>query len=137
MPRFVLLRHELPPESANSSHWDFMLERNGALLTWRLTELPKSWPQGNQTHDANSPTSVAATRLPDHRLDYLEYEGSVSGARGKVIRVARGDYRVLAESEAELLVELHSDSLTGRVTLMQQSGDSWTLTKDSAPPARD
>jgi hypothetical protein len=114
-----------------------MLECDGALLTWRLTELPKSWPQGNQTHDANSPTSVAATRLPDHRLDYLEYEGSVSGARGKVTRVVRGDYRVLAESEAELLFELQSDTLTGRVALTHQTGDSWTLTIDSAPSAPD
>jgi hypothetical protein len=75
--------------------------------------------------------------LPDHRIAYLDYEGSISSGRGDVKRVARGDYRVLAESEAVLLVELQSDSLTGRVTLTHQTGNSWTITIDSAPPARD
>jgi hypothetical protein len=100
-----------------------MLEIEGRLRTWSLAE-----PIGPGEE-------LAAKALPDHRLAYLDYEGPIGGGRGKVTRMARGDYRVLAESEAELLVELQSVRLTGRVTLTQQSGDSWTITIDSAPPA--
>ena len=35
-----------------------------------------------------------ATRLPDHRLAYLEYEGPVSGNRGVVRRIDSGKYEI-------------------------------------------
>ena len=76
MPRFVILEHDYP-----ELHWDFMLECAGALKTWRLAEPPA-------THGE----LIAAVALEDHRLDYLDYEGPVSGNRGRVKRWDRGDY---------------------------------------------
>ncbi len=32
-------------------------------------------------------------RLKDHRLEYLDYEGHISGNRGQVYRIDRGRYR--------------------------------------------
>jgi len=40
MPRFVILRHEPPPGSRGTPHWDLMLESGDALRTWALAELP-------------------------------------------------------------------------------------------------
>ena len=84
MPRFVVLRHETPPGYARPAHFDLMLEVGGVLRTWAALSLP-----------AVGGEPVAAERLPDHRLDYLNYEGPVSGDRGCVSRVDWGTYEPL------------------------------------------
>ncbi|MBI3408409.1 MAG: hypothetical protein HY040_08635 [Planctomycetes bacterium] len=76
MPRFVILEHDHP-----ELHWDFMLEMDGILKTWRLGSPP--------VIDGDA---IAATPLPDHRLLYLDYEGPVSGGRGTVKRWDGGEY---------------------------------------------
>jgi hypothetical protein len=76
MPRFVILEHDHP-----QLHWDFMLEEDGVLLTWRLPA-PPPFSRG----------VMRAERIGDHRLAYLDYEGPVSGDRGAVKRWDRGNY---------------------------------------------
>ena len=83
MPRFVILRHEMPPGSERRTHWDFMLEREDVLWTWALPQPPS---EGR---------AVPAIRLADHRKAYLDYEGDVSGARGRVERFDQGDFDIL------------------------------------------
>jgi hypothetical protein len=102
MPRFVFLRHECPPTFGKPSHWDLMLERDGVLLTWSLPELPAAW-------DGESGVGVELidmTRLADHRLAYLDYEGPISGDRGAVTRHDRGEYEVLSDANGVLRVRL-------------------------------
>ncbi len=115
MPRYVVLRHEMPAGAARSSHWDFMLERGDVLRTWAL-------PQ---------PPDVAASQvvelLPDHRLAYLEYEGAVSGGRGKVSRWDAGSYEPRDEDEgadACLSIRLTGSRLCGEVKLIRLE-DGW------------
>ena len=96
MPRFVLLHHECPPSFGKPSHWDLMLERDGALLTWSLPALPAAW----------SGEGEAAERIADHRLAYLDYEGPISGDRGVVTRVDGGEYEVLEETDEIIRVRL-------------------------------
>jgi len=76
--RWALLRHDFP-----WLHWDFLLARNHApaATTWRLLRTPC----------VNEP--IAAQALPDHRLLYLDYEGPVSGGRGSVQRLDRGEWQ--------------------------------------------
>jgi hypothetical protein len=119
MPRFVLLRHECPPGFAKPSHWDFMLEADGVLLTWELWELPMAW--GGTRLD-----SVSATRLPDHRLAYLEYEGPVSGNRGNVRRVAAGTFELLEQNEQRIRAKLDSSSIREAIELIR-TDDNWQL----------
>lgn len=100
MSRFVLLRHECPPGFEKPSHWDFMLEWQGVLRTWELRELPTAWVNvlGEKTGDASittessARTTVEAFSLPDHRLAYLDFEGSISQGRGEVACCDRGTY---------------------------------------------
>jgi hypothetical protein len=90
--RFVVLLHEFPPAHARARHWDLMLEEDGKLLTWALSESPQP---GN---------SIPATPLPDHRIDYLQYEGPVSGNRGWVSRILSGVYWWESASRFEVAI---------------------------------
>ncbi|MEX2111880.1 MAG: hypothetical protein WD845_01765, partial [Pirellulales bacterium] len=61
MPRFVILRHELPAGQARPSHWDLMFENGGTLRTWTVQCEPKL------------PLDAEAQSLADHRIEYLDY----------------------------------------------------------------
>lgn len=84
MPRFVILLHECSPGDEGGNHWDLMLEppsRSGGtvkLATWALFSEPQPG------------APISAQRLPDHRELYLDYEGPISGNRGRVARVIWG-----------------------------------------------
>lgn len=91
--RFVLLRHKLPQDAAADSHWDLMFEVGKSLLTLQLPALPEDL-------DGGRPREIAARRLPDHRLQYLDYEGEIAGNRGSVRQVASGQYRRTGLSSA-------------------------------------
>ena len=133
MPRFVILFHECPPDSPRSSHFDLMLESDGALRTWAITALPCAWRAAAglpSSTDATAAESVAATQISDHRLAYLDYEGPVSGERGQVRRLDAGTFVSIKESTDEWLVELTGQRIRGRVTLQrtQESNSQWKLT---------
>lgn len=104
MPQFVLLEHDYP-----EFHWDFMLERGDTLLTWRLDRVP------------DEAGEIMATSLPDHRAAYLDYEGPVSGNRGSVQRVDRGDFELLAPDDGSLSVRLNGTRLQGTARLRKIS----------------
>ncbi|QEG40138.1 hypothetical protein UC8_21440 [Roseimaritima ulvae] len=59
-----------------------MFETTDGLLTWAVEHMP-----------AVGQPPQPALRLPLHRAVYLDYEGPVSGDRGRVIRVQAGTYR--------------------------------------------
>ncbi len=66
-------------------HYDWMVQRSGMgpgapLLTFRVSE----------RIDLGQSFSFEAERLPDHRAAYLDFEGPISGNRGEVRRVCRG-----------------------------------------------
>ena len=109
MPRFVILEHDHPV-----LHWDLMLEAGDVLQTWRLAAPP-----------AESP-AVAATALDDHRRIYLDYEGPVSGNRGKVRRWDAGNFTEEAGSTplARLLC-FHGARLTGCWRLEREDAPHW------------
>lgn len=111
MPRFVLLKHSLPPESPRGTHWDFMLEMGEALRTWALEDPPES------------DREIAALPLANHRLEYLEYEGPVSGNRGHVERVDRGEYTLVADLPDRCEVVVRGAQLRGLIALWKASDD--------------
>ncbi len=97
MPRFVLLEHDHPV-----LHWDFMLERGCILRTWRLDCVP------------GESDAISAEPLPYHRLAYLDYEGPVSGGRGTVERVDRGEFELIREDADSIEVVISGERLQGR-----------------------
>ena len=116
MPRFVVLRHEMPDGSARASHFDLMLEHGQSLRTWAVAGLPSVGQE------------LQAEELADHRLAYLDYEGEVSAGRGSVTRAAAGVYEVLAESADLLRMRLASETLSGELTLARDltAPQRWT-----------
>jgi hypothetical protein len=127
MPRFVLLRHECPPQMGKPSHWDLMLERGGALWTWSLLRLPAAWRAAGTAAGDGGERSVAATRLADHRRRYLTYEGPLSENRGDVSRVDQGAFEFISDDEGALVLDLSGRTLRGRITLTRREGDQWQL----------
>ena len=108
MPRFVVLLHETLPGYPRGAHLDLMLEQEGMLRTWALDKPPLPGE------------IVSAERLPDHRLEYLDYEGAVSRERGVVSRVDSGRYEVLQETATVLAVRLEGQRIHGTLTLLAE-----------------
>jgi hypothetical protein len=109
MPRFVILEHDHP-----FLHWDFMLEVDGLLKTWRLPAPPADGPR-------------TATAIGDHRLAYLDYQGPVSGARGTVTRWDAGTYERLPADDAGWIVELQGTRWRGTATLTPGDQGEWQV----------
>jgi hypothetical protein len=111
MSRFVVLIHDSP-----ELHWDFMLEKEAALRTWRLARQPL----GSGRIDAEA--------LADHRLAYLDYEGPVSGNRGSVRPFDRGEFIIVAETAERIVIDLCGAVLRGTAVLTRRGDDkNWTF----------
>jgi hypothetical protein len=108
MPRFVILEHDHP-----LLHWDLMLECGRVLLTWRLAS------------PLRPGEVVNAVRVFDHRLFYLDYEGPISGGRGRVVRWAGGSFVWKVQADDCLGVSLQSERLRGDLNLKKVENDTW------------
>lgn len=109
MPRFVILRHETPAGYPRPAHFDLMLEQGDALWTWALPEIP------------TTEKSVVAERLRDHRREYLEFEGEVSGDRGSVRRVEQGSFELVSQADGDMLVRLFGTATQKTLLLKLES----------------
>ncbi len=109
MRRFVVVQHTVGPALGRTAedHFDWFFEADTGLRSFATCIL----------QSIGQPTEVAAKVLPDHRRDYLEFEGEVSGGRGHVRRVIGGTFELLGHSDNEFSVQLtwESDSVTCRM----------------------
>jgi hypothetical protein len=110
MPRFVILQHDYP-----HVHWDLMLECGDVLRTWRLA----SPPSGDN--------AVRAEPLGDHRLQYLDYEGPVSGKRGQVLRWDMGTFEWHDWAGERTKVRLSGRLLKGTLEIDERRGGGCTI----------
>src|SRR5687768_10877900 len=94
MLRYVVLHHT----GYGEDHYDLMFETapGSMLATWRSP----CWP----LQEIHTPLEL----LPDHRRDYLDYEGPVSGGRGSVRRVQAGTHTVHSDHPILLIVNLEN-----------------------------
>lgn len=109
--RWVLLRHELPN---GTWHFDWMIEEEGneRLVCFRVMERVDQLARGAR---------FEGERLADHRREYLEYEGEISGGRGRVTRVAAGACGGWRAGEGGASVVMGTVKVVGRV----KSGAAW------------
>lgn len=101
MRRFVILFHEMPPDASRPDHFDLMIEAETALWTWALP----AWPEPGMWMDV--------APLPDHRLAYLEYEGPISGNRGRVTRRDAGTCEVRHRDQQSTVIQVAGQHLRG------------------------
>ncbi len=90
MARFVILRHDVSSglDRTEHGHFDWMFEIGSALRTWATDVVAIDALQ----------TWVDAAALADHRTAYLDFEGEISGDRGRVSRVALGTFELTENS---------------------------------------
>ncbi len=130
MPRFVLLHHECPPGYEKPSHWDFMLQMGESLATWELRELPASWAGPLKISATATQETVPAIRLPDHRIEYLNFEGPLSRDRGKVQRCDAGAYELISQQTDHYEFRIQGAKIIGNAQL-NRSPSGWQLKVDS------
>jgi bifunctional non-homologous end joining protein LigD len=106
-PIFVVQRHD-----ARRLHYDFRLERDGALASWAV---PKGIPlePGQRS---------LAVHVEDHPLEYADFEGEIPKGEygaGTVEIWDRGTYELVEEKrDGGLTVRLHGDRLEGTWALV-------------------
>jgi bifunctional non-homologous end joining protein LigD len=128
-PRFVVQRH-----AARRLHYDFRLERGGALASWAV---PKGIPlRRGERH--------LAVHVEDHPLEYADFEGTIPAGEygaGTVEIWDRGVYELVEEKRnGGLTVRLHGNRLDGVWTLVPAhiDGDpkNWLLLRKDAADER-
>jgi bifunctional non-homologous end joining protein LigD len=121
-PIFVVQRHD-----ARRLHYDFRLERDGALASWAV---PKGIP-------LEPGQRALAVHVEDHPLEYAKFEGEIPKGEygaGSVEIWDKGTYELLEEKEnGGLTVRLHGNRLEGTWTLVpaKLDGDpkNWLILK--------
>jgi hypothetical protein len=101
MHRFTISHHT---GSKEGDHYDLMLEQGDTLKTWRLSNTAFL-------------VSQVARQIKDHRKTYLDYEGEISGDRGRVKIWDTGTYSVDEWKEDRIQVALVGRSLKTRLIL--------------------
>src|SRR5215211_5005881 len=123
-PIFVVQRHD-----ARRLHYDFRLERDGALASWAV---PKGIPL--EPGERN-----LAVHVEDHPLEYATFEGEIPAGQygaGQVEIWDKGTYELIEEKpNGGLTVRLDGERLRGTWTLVpaKLSGDpkNWLLLRKS------
>ncbi len=109
--RFAILYHDEVP----APHFDLLIETSAdaPLATFRLGEWPIARP-------------VEVIRQPDHRRIYLDYEGPISGNRGRVRRVAQGECELHVCTNRMLQVTLQTTPAPTHLVLQQVQRERWS-----------
>ncbi len=121
-PIFVVQRHD-----ARRLHYDFRLERNGALASWAVPKGVPLEPGGR----------ALAVHVEDHPLEYGSFHGEIPQGQygaGTVEIWDSGTYELLEERrDGRLTFELHGRRLQGRWSLVPAHLDgkeqNWLLIK--------
>jgi hypothetical protein len=114
--RFTIAKHSGSPEG---DHFDLLLESGEALRTWRFQAAHFDTPQ-------------PAKQLKDHRKKYLDYQGEISGGRGRVAVHETGEYAVDVWSDKVVQIAVTGGKLKTRLRLDLQEGEDWILVDATA-----
>lgn len=122
MSRFVVLYHEVNPDCGRPNHYDLMVESPASKASNRANSL---W-----TWQILTPPGIgvfAAVRLENHRIEYLDYEGPVSGDRGRVTRVMQGDADWVAVEGGRWQVRLTNSAVDWLLEIVVGQGDNHSI----------
>jgi hypothetical protein len=101
MPKFTISHHT---GSKDGDHYDLMLEHGEGLRTWRLVNTAFQVFQ-------------VARQIKDHRKSYLDFEGEVSGDRGRVKIWDTGTYTIDDWRDDRIQVAMVGRSLKTRLIM--------------------
>jgi len=108
MGLWVVLVHELSDAGGGGWHYDWMIQPDGGpetpLISFRVTARP----------DEPGIQSFQAERTGNHRAAYLEFEGELTGNRGRVRRVVHGNASIARDDEHFVVTLDQSKTWIGR-----------------------
>lgn len=111
--QFVVLEHD----TGQGVHWDLMVESGEMLATWQLFLAP-----------LKQQSQIDARRIFDHRLAYLEYEGSISHGRGNAVQWDRGRCQIIDCDALQWIINFDGRRIHGRYTLQRELDHAaWVL----------
>lgn len=114
--KFVVQEHT----TADSAHWDLMLESGDALQTWRLHTNP----------DKIVNDSADAVKIFDHPLKFLTYEGPVNEGKGRVQIADVGTYEITRQTDDQIEINLTGRILKGKFTMTCIKDDKCQFSKN-------
>ncbi len=132
--RGTVLRFVVHEHKASRLHYDFRLEMNGVLKSWAV-------PKGPSLNPADKRLAVM---VPDHEVDYIDFEGIIPEGNygaGPVVIWDAGEYIPLdddagtALASGKLRFELKGKKLKGVFALARMkglprsTGKEWLLMK--------
>ena len=106
-------------------HHDWLIEdptlpnpksQDARLWTARVAPPPDQWAKLKR---------FDLTVIPPHRRIYLNYQGAVSGNRGRVQRRAKGTCQVSLWTAGHIVISMRCGTLELDLDLKRQSGDHW------------
>ena len=118
--KFVVQKHT----HQGSVHWDFMLEKQDFLQTYRLDKSPEQILQ----------KGAKAEQIFDHSLKFLTYQGPVNQGRGSVSIVESGTYQVGKESDNLIELHLTGQILKGKFIIQHLAENNWRLYIENPRP---
>jgi hypothetical protein len=107
MARFVILKHV-----AGGVHYDLMFERGGALKTFRA----EAEADGDE---------IALEESFDHPLKFLDFEGVLPRAPGRVERWDAGTFEAAQWTEKKITVHCKGRRWNGAYIMERQNGKRW------------
>ncbi|MCL1952144.1 MAG: DNA ligase D [Oscillospiraceae bacterium] len=113
---------------ARREHYDFRLERNGALKSWAVPKGPSPNPADRRL----------AVQVEDHPLDYRHFEGTIPPGQygaGTVSIWDSGTYEPLEWKDGSIKLVLHGQKLTGAWALVRMrdgQDKNWLLIKEKS-----
>ena len=111
--RFVILKHV----RGYDVHWDFMIESDGSLQTWRIDISP----------DILSQETGHAEKISDHPLRFLTYEGPVNKGKATVTIAETGKYRIIEKDGKNITLKMDGNILRGKFSLKHIDKENWQI----------
>lgn len=115
--RFVIQEHT----RGKNLHWDFMFELGDTLQTYRLEKAPN-----NVLYNA-----INATRIFNHPLKFLTYEGPVNKGKGSIRIAEAGTYQIIHREADRIEFKLNGKILKGKFILRRIKDEIWQFTANS------
>ncbi|MFK7788663.1 MAG: hypothetical protein AB8C95_04090 [Phycisphaeraceae bacterium] len=117
----AIIEHTTP----DGVHHDWLIEdptlqnpkaKNARLWTARVAPPPHEWAKIKR---------FDLTVIPPHRRIYLDYQGPVSGNRGRVQRRAKGSCYAKLWTADRIVMSMQCDAVELDLDLIRQAGDHW------------
>ncbi|MCU0848145.1 MAG: hypothetical protein MUD12_09685 [Spirochaetes bacterium] len=122
------MRYAIHLHITDPAHYDFMFEKDGVLVTWRVSMDGLAKMLEGQT--------VTAERIKDHGIKYLEYEGPISCDRGRIELYDSGEYECNPASNP-IKLRLTGTRLNGTITISDSKMSYTGISSSPLPLPRD